>query len=289
MINAHGWPQLAPFTWDAEQAILGRVEQLTTGIVVGLAISVSEAEVAITVDGPDLSTADLREIEARVRWMIELDEDYTEFYAFCQQEVALHHIPRQGLGPMLRGATVWEDYVKTICTTNTTWAQTRGMVARIVAAWGSPAGSSGPFAFPSAEAIASTSVDDFAANARVGYRAPYIHATAVDLAEERLDLEEFKQRAREVDTATLMKELRRLRGVGSYAAAHLALLLGSYGHVPADSWARTLVRRHFMAGAEISDANVHAHFAGFGRWKALAFRCWDWDSLPAATPPLTDP
>lgn len=276
MIDAHGWPQLAPFSWDAERQALGRVEQLRDGQVVALRIRPSENALWVDIDGPELGTGELDEVEQAVRWMVELDVDFTEWYAFCAEHVQLRHIPARGLGPMLRGATVWEDYVKTVCTTNTTWAQTKAMVARLVAAYGAPFAPDGPHAFPTPEMIAAASPDAFAAAIRAGYRAPYLYATATEIAAGRLDLEHWKDVARELETAALMAELRKLRGIGPYAAAHMALLLGSYGYVPADSWARDLVRRHLANGEPVTDHDVHAQFAQYGRWRALAFRCWDW-------------
>ena len=64
----------------------------------------SEAALEIEVSGPELSPDELGEIEQTVRWMVELDEDFDAFYAFCVQEDALRHIPARGLGPMLQGA-----------------------------------------------------------------------------------------------------------------------------------------------------------------------------------------
>lgn len=277
MIEAHGWPQLAPFTWDAEAKALGRVEQLANGKVVLLDIKSPGATLDVDIRGPDLDAVELAEVERAVRWMVELDEDFEEFYAFCDGHPGLQHIPGRGLGAMLRGATVWEDYVKSVCTTNTTWAQTRAMVARLVETYGAPFERDGPRAFPSPVVVAAAAPEAFAAAVRAGYRAPYLHTTACEIAEGKLDLERFKQRAREVDTPALMAELRKLRGIGPYAAAHMALLLGSYGYVPVDSWARDLVRRAFNGGAPVSDREVHARFDRFGRWRALAFRCWDWE------------
>ena len=277
MIDAHGWPRLAPFTWDGIQGVLGRVERLASGKVVMLRVTSSDEMLDMEIAGPALAPAEIHEVEQAVRWMVELDEDFAEFYAFCMELDALRHIPARGLGPMLRGSTVWEDYVKTVCTTNTTWAQTKGMVARLVDAYGAPFDADGPRAFPTPEAVAAVAPGAFAATVRAGYRAPYIHATATAIAEGRLDLERFKTEAREVETTALMAELRRLRGIGPYGAAHMALLLGSYGHVPADSWARGRVSRHLMDGVPVTDRDVHAHFAQYGRWKALAFRCWNWE------------
>ena len=277
MIDAHGWPYLAPFRWDETERVLQRVEQLASGKVVLLGISSSATMLGVEIAGPPLHADELEEIERVVRWMVELDEDFGAFYAFCAGHAALQHIPGRGLGPMLRGSTVWEDYVKTVCTTNTTWAQTKGMVARLIEAYGAPLGDDGLRAFPPPEFVAAAAPDSFAAAVRAGYRAPYIQATATAIAAGQLDLERFKQLAREVETAELMAELRKLRGIGPYGAAHMAMLLGSYGHVPVDSWARDLVRRYLRNGAPVTDRDVHAHFADFGRWKGLAFRCWDWE------------
>ncbi len=276
MIDAHGWPQLLPFRWIEEQHVLERVEQLSDGQVVVLHISAVGPMLNIEVAGPDLDAAQQAEVEHAVRWMVELDVGFAEFYAFCADHSALHHVQERGLGPMLRGSTVWEDYVKTVCTTNTTWAQTKGLVARIVGSYGAPLPADDRRTFSTPEAIAAAAPDDFAAIARAGYRAPYLHTTALAIAEGRLDLEQYKQRAQELEGMTLMRELRALRGIGPYGAAHLALLLGSYSAIPSDSWARDLVRHHFNGGAPVSDADVHRHFAPFGRWQALAFRCWDW-------------
>ncbi len=278
MIGAHGWPQLAPFSWDEAGRTLERIERLADNHIVWLKIRASDAVVRVTIDGPDLRPNNLMEIEQVVRWMLEIDEDFEEFYAFCAKEPALAHIPGRGLGPMLRSPTVWEDYVKTVCTTNTTWAQTKGMVARIVAGFGAPFAPDGPYAFPTPEAIAAVDVQTFAAAARAGYRAAYLHQTALDITAGRFDLEQYKQRARTLQTHALMKELQQLRGIGPYGAAHLALLLGSYGYIPVDSWARNLVRRHFRQGEPVTDREVHEYFAHYGRWQALAFRCWNWDA-----------
>lgn len=276
MIEAHGWPQLLPFVWDEQAQTLHRTEQLASGKVVRLHLLASADTLNVTIDGPELEATELVEVERTVRWMVELDEDFAQFYAFCAEHTALGHIPERGLGPMLRCATLWEDYVKTVCTTNTTWAQTKGMVSRLVEGYGAPFANGAHKAFPSAAAIAAVRPDEFAVTARAGYRAPYLYATAVDIAEGRVDLERWQQLAREYETAALMRKLRTLRGVGPYAAAHLALLLGSYGSIPVDSWARDLVRRYFNNGVPVSDQEVHQRFAHFGRWQALAFRCWDW-------------
>lgn len=277
MIEAHGWAQLSPFHWNGKS--LERIHGFASGNVVHIDMSPqgNMLEVEIT-SSYRLARFERDDLGDDVRWMLQIDEDFGAFYEYCAEHPALQHIPRQCLGPMLRGATVWEDYVKTVCTTNTTWAQTTAMVQRMVDAFGEPFYDTDDLkSFPTPEVIATQTPLVFAEAIRAGYRAPYIHATAVEIAAGRLDLEVFKERAKNVDTPQLMRELQALPGVGPYAAAHIAMLLGSYGHVPVDSWARSLMQRHLRGGESVTDQDVHAHFAPFGRWKALAYRHWKWE------------
>jgi 3-methyladenine DNA glycosylase/8-oxoguanine DNA glycosylase len=278
MIEAHGWAQLSPFYWDGRS--LERVHRLASGNVVHIDMSPQGDVLEVVVTSSHrLSQLERTDLEGDVRWMLQLDEDFGEFYEYCAEHPALEHIPGQCLGPMLRGATVWEDYVKTVCTTNTTWAQTKAMVQRMVDAFGEPLPDTDDLnSFPTPEAIAEQTPQAFADAIRAGYRAPYIHATATEIAAGQIDLEAFKWRAKQVETEEFMLELRALPGVGPYAAAHIAMLLGSYGYVPVDSWARSLMQKHLRGGEVVTDQDVHAHFAPFGRWKALAYRHWKWET-----------
>ena len=72
------------------------------------------------------------ELEAQVRHMLRLDEDLSAFYAAAALEPTLAWVAL-GAGRMLRSPTVFEDLVKTICTTNCTWSATVRMVSAIVA------------------------------------------------------------------------------------------------------------------------------------------------------------
>ena len=60
-----------------------------------------------------------------------LDEDLSAFYASVAADGDLSWCTT-GAGRMLRAPTVFEDVVKTICTTNCTWAATVRMVSALV-------------------------------------------------------------------------------------------------------------------------------------------------------------
>src|SRR4051812_27627805 len=66
-------------------------------------------------------------ILAQLRHMFRLDEDLAPFYAVARDDPELAWAAA-GAGRMLRGPTVFEDVVKTICTTNTAWGGTVRMV-----------------------------------------------------------------------------------------------------------------------------------------------------------------
>ncbi len=70
------------------------------------------------------------QLEAQVRHMLRLDEDLSRSTR-RPREPTLAWVAL-GAGRMLRSPTVFEDLVKTICTTNCTWSATERMVGAIV-------------------------------------------------------------------------------------------------------------------------------------------------------------
>lgn len=80
----HGWAVLAPNMWEADRRALKRVERLGSGAVVRLDLagagSVDHPEVTIAVrHAGRLRPAEKGEIASKVRWMLRLDEDLSEF------------------------------------------------------------------------------------------------------------------------------------------------------------------------------------------------------------------
>lgn len=195
--RSHGWCRLAPFSWDEERRELRRVEELTGGTVVRLRMRGAEGGV-VEVETPEkLRRPDLDEIREKVNWMLRLDEDFSEFYELCRTEPGLAHVRRKRQGRLLRSPTLFEDVVKTILTTNTTWPQTEGMVSRLVAALGRPfLPDPSSRAFPSPTAIARAGEDFLATEIRLGYRAPYIAELSRRVAAGELELEFWKDAGR---------------------------------------------------------------------------------------------
>jgi len=113
-VRSHGWRRLPPFSWDGER--LGRVERLSTGRVVRLAVGGSDELTGVIVDirtSGALSEEELGEIEGKVSWMLRLEEELIDFYGLCEGEPALRHVVQEGKGRVLRSPAVYEDVVKT--------------------------------------------------------------------------------------------------------------------------------------------------------------------------------
>ena len=180
-VHAHGWRDLAPFQWDEAARTLARIEQMDSGKVVRLAMrEAPDGGVEIETDGEEGEA----EITAKVRRIFQMDLNMAGFRAFCEARAELAHIPRKKQGRLLRSPTLWEDAVKVILTTNTTWAQTKTMTRRFVAEWGAAHVSNPEIrAFPLPQRIAALNFEHFAAIAKVGYRAAALYELAQRIGE----------------------------------------------------------------------------------------------------------
>ena len=85
-----------------------------------------------------------------------LDDDLSAFHGVCAADPKRHWIAKRGAGRLLRSATVFEDLMKLLFTTNTTWSSTEHMTRNLVRAVGSKS-PSGQQAFPTPRRVPATS------------------------------------------------------------------------------------------------------------------------------------
>lgn len=276
LAHSHGWSQLPPFGWDDDAGVLHRTEQLGTLMVEFEFAQATGDTIELSVRSEaGLSAADQDEVFARARWMLSLDEPLDEFYRLCEDDAHLAHVPAEGRGRMLRSSSVFEDAIKCICTTNTTWAQTKGMVRRLVETLGTSRPAFDGHAFPTPQGMAAAGESVLRDEVRLGYRTPYVYELARQVADRELDLEALRFSTQ--PTAELRKQLLKIKGIGPYAAASLLVLVGRYDHIGVDSWAQKLVSEQFYAGQPVTEAQVQSAFESFGRWRALAYYFYRWD------------
>jgi 3-methyladenine DNA glycosylase/8-oxoguanine DNA glycosylase len=280
-VESHGWPQLAPFDWDATAGILWRPEELA-GTTVLLALRDERADhepvVAVEIQHvAPLMAADLDGLRRRVARILSLDADLTEFYRLCEDKAGFEGVRQRRKGRVLRCGSVFEDLVKTILTTNISWAGTKGMTRRLVETFGEPLAWDGrQRAFPTPARLAAEAGRLRSGEMRLGYRGPYIAELAERVMAGDLDLAGWEDGA--LDADQLYRALRGVKGVGDYAASSMLLLLGRGERIPVDTWARTLMREHLFAGRTPTDKEIAQAFSEFGRWRGLAYWCYDWKS-----------
>jgi 3-methyladenine DNA glycosylase/8-oxoguanine DNA glycosylase len=234
--------------------------------------------VRLVPDGPPAATLDSpngvppvaarASLVAQVQHMMRLDEDLSAFYAVANEDPSLSWVA-SGAGRMIRSPTVFEDVVKTICTTNCTWSATERMVGAIVRELGTPAQRDRERrAFPPPQAMAEADASFYTEVARAGYRGPYLRALATDIAEGRLDLDAFNDP--ELPDAEVAERLLAIAGVGPYAMAHMMMLLGRYRRLILDSWTRPTYRR-LTGRARITDKGIERAFRRYRQFAGLAF------------------
>jgi N-glycosylase/DNA lyase len=218
-------------------------------------------------------------LAAQIRHILRLDEDLSAFYRVAAGDPALAWVVA-GAGRMIRSPTVFEDLVKTICTTNCAWSATVRMVSALVRELGTAAeGAPERHAFPAPATVADAGDAFFRDVARAGYRGPYLCAVADDVASGRVDLEALRDPA--LPDQEVTDRLLKIIGVGPYAMAHMMMLLGRYRRLILDSWTRPKYRG-VSGRPRITDKGIERAFRRYRQFAGLAF--WlmlteDW--LPA--------
>jgi 3-methyladenine DNA glycosylase/8-oxoguanine DNA glycosylase len=277
VVFSHGWIQLAPFSQDDQGDGFTYLDRLSSGRVVELHLGEAPNGVTVQVDAP-LAPAERDEVSRKLSWMLNLNQDFSAFYALVRQEPKLAQAEARAQGRVLRSPTLFEDVVKTILTTNTVWGSTKRMVQALVANLGDPLESDpARHAFPTPERIAAQDDSTLRSVIRLGYRSPYVLELGRSVASGAFDLEALK--TGDLPTPELRKRLLSIKGVGNYASANLLMILGRHDFIPIDTWALKIVSHEWYDDQPIGPPQVEAAFERWGEWKGLAFWFWDWSYM----------
>lgn len=228
--------------------------------------SPGQAQLCVVGRAPAASTT--AELVTVIRSMLRLDEDLSAFYTVAGGDPDLSWVV-SGAGRLTRSPTVFEDVVKTVCSTNCHWSATRRMVTALVEHLGEPAADGSGRAFPTPAAMAEVGEGFYREVARAGYRGRSLREIARRVADGEIDLEELARPGAVADTEATAR-LESLPGVGPYAAAHVALMLGHYAQLILDSWTRPTYAR-LVGRTQVADRTIRRRFAGYGSWAGLAF------------------
>jgi 3-methyladenine DNA glycosylase/8-oxoguanine DNA glycosylase len=301
-VESHGWYALAPFEWSAETRVLRRAETpdgtnafdlritFDRGLVVRMdggasgwlggasAASRPPGGGASATDSPARGSAASRRptvLHARLRRMFQLDLELGEFHRRCAATETHAAIARKKFGRLLCGSTLFEDAVKIIATTNTTWRQTKRMVASLVELCG-PRSKSGRAAFPAPQNVAASSIAELREVCRMGYRADSVYRLASGIAEGSIDLAALSDPRQ--STEELFRSYLQLPGIGPYGAAHLLAMDGRHDFIAVDTEFRSFVRGRYHGGRKVADKTLLRRYAKWDEWKYLAYWSELWES-----------
>jgi N-glycosylase/DNA lyase len=268
-VYSHGCAQLPPATVQDDPLVYrralrngGRVIEVALHEQSGMLVGQTEQRVGRRA---------AEQIEGVIARMFRLRDDLSAFYAQIQNDPSLGWAAG-GAGRILASPSVFEDVIKTICTTNCTWSATERMTSALVQLGGG--------AFPEAEQLAQTPDRWYRDVAKMGYRGAYVQSIARDVARGVLDLEALMLAG--VADAEVEQRLLALPGIGPYGAAHVMQLLGRHRDLVLDSWTRPKFLR--IAGKRrAADSTIRRHFVRYGEYAGLAF--WltltrDWLDAP---------
>jgi 3-methyladenine DNA glycosylase/8-oxoguanine DNA glycosylase len=210
-----------------------------------------------------------------VSHLLRLDQDLSDFYCLTDADPLLAWVS-SGSARMMRCATVFEDVVKTLLTTNCAWSATVRMVNALVSTLGEPDTvhpADPPYgrAFPTPGAMAARDETFYRETVRAGYRAPHLVKLATAVAIGELDLEELgRATPEELPDDEVEQRLLALPGVGPYAAAHIMHMLGRCSRLILDSWTRPTYLK--LVGLDhLADAEIRSRFESYDRYAGLAF------------------
>jgi len=244
-VKSHGWVQLEPWRWDG--IYLSRED--TIGPWQG---SISVHQISETVLQIDTDFWVGSEVTALVKRWLSLDWDAGPFQALASEvDPAISEFLSAGGGRLLRGSCFYEDLVKTICTINTTWGQTKSMVSALV--------NLGEGRFPSPRLLLDIGFENVGQACKLGFRAQTLaNATSRLMQEDKLT-DDGSADEKQISYADLVA----IKGIGPYSAAHCMVLLHDFSQLPIDSEVTAYL---LESGIQPSSAEEH-----FSHWKDFPF------------------
>lgn len=267
----HGWYLLPPFYLGKDKKTFVRVEKMLSGRVISWEIENSNDQLHIKIrDDEKLTDREVAEVIQKVQWMYRVNEDLTDFYELCNLNTGWSNVVKLQKGRLLRSPNLFEDIIKTILTTNTTWARTVSMTENFVKHLGEKySDDSDMYSFPTAESILEKGEEFLDKTVRLGYRSKYIYDFAVEYSNGNYHFQDWLNPS--VSTEDIAREIKKIRGVGPYALSIILMLVGRYDFLPIDSEFKKHVTTKYYPGTSPSKNQMMKIYEDWKEYKFLAY------------------
>jgi len=262
-VLSHGWVNLPPYKYDYANNTLHRTEVIN-GNLTELLISQKENFIKVKIKSKEkLSISDKSEIKRNIHNIFQLDIDFSEFCDLTKKiNKRINHYVKAGGGRFLTGNSLFEDVVKTLFTTNTTWNRTVNMTKSLISQFNKVKyGTPMIYGFPAYCEFRSIKPSRVIKDLRFGYRNEYLK----NIINEFLENEGFVYE----DKQAVIKELRRVKGIGKYSIAHIKCLMGIFDEIPVDS---EVIKYAKLKGIGHNEKLIAKHYQKYEQYAFLAYK-----------------
>jgi len=268
-IFSHGWIQLAPFYMLEQNKILWAFNFTSAGPVIVEISCTSNSNTVFAKIHEAITNSEAIYFRKQLDWMFRSGERFDQFWNQCKNDPKMFKIAEQQAGALLRSGSLFEDVIKTLCTVNCTWQNTKKMIDNICRNFGEKASNiTGEyFCFPTPNVIAGVSLEDLR-KARLGYRSSWIHNFAVGVSEGDVDLDSWMK---ENNPFNLRDKLLSISGIGEYVADHILVMLGHYDFIPIDSIAKKILSNVTNESISMTRINAKMRYKKWGPNQFLAY------------------
>ena len=214
-------------------------------------------ELALELQGPELSPDDVESATDRVSWLLGADQDLAPFYELGRADQAMAGLVEQFYGLHLpHTASVFEALVLAVLGQQISTSVARIIRTLLIETFGPSAEFDGEtyYAFPRPASIWASSPAELHTMKLTQRKSEYVHG----LAGSALDPEMGLERLEELTDQEIVEKLVALRGVGMWTAQWaLIRAVGRPDALPLGDLAlRRVVSRLFMDGEDVNDAKV---------------------------------
>ena len=214
-------------------------------------------ELALELQGPELSPDDVESATDRVSWLLGVDQDLAPFYELGRADQAMAGLVEQFYGLHLpHTASVFEALVLAVLGQQISTSVARIIRTLLIETFGPSAEFDGEtyYAFPRPASIWASSPAELHTMKLTQRKSEYVHGLAGSALDPEMGLECLE----ELTDLEIVEKLVALRGVGMWTAQWaLIRAVGRPDALPLGDLAlRRVVSRLFMDGEDVNDAKV---------------------------------
>ena len=214
-------------------------------------------ELALELQGPELSQDDVESATDRVSWLLGVDQDLAPFYELGRADQAMAGLVEEFYGLHLpHTASVFEALVLAVLGQQISTSVARIIRTLLIETFGPSAEFDGEtyYAFPRPASIWASSPAELHTMKLTQRKSEYVYGLAGSVLDPEMGLE----RLEELTDREIVEKLVALRGVGMWTAQWaLIRAVGRPDALPLGDLAlRRVVSRLFMHGEDVNDAKV---------------------------------